>query len=48
VLTTAAATAQDAPKEATILPLLDKPVTLNFNKGGSSVNKPALTGENWR
>ena len=39
------ATTQDAPKEATILPISDKPVTLSFNKGGLSANKPALTGK---
>lgn len=37
------ATTQDAPKEATILPLSDKPVTLSFNKGGLPINKPTLT-----
>jgi len=36
---------QDAPKEATTLPISDKPVTLSFNKGGLSANKPALTGK---
>lgn len=44
MLTTTTATAQDVPKEATILPLSDKPVTLSFNKGGLPANKPALTG----
>jgi len=44
VLTTTAATTQEAPKEATTLPFSDKPVTLSFNKGGLSTNKPALTG----
>ena len=38
-------TTQDIPKEATVLPLLDKPVTLSFNKGGPSTNRPALAGE---
>lgn len=37
------AATQDLPKEATTLPLSDKPVTLSFNKGGLSTNKPTLT-----
>ena len=45
MLTTVTATAQEAPKEATVLPLSDKPVTLSFNKGGSSASKPVLTGK---
>ena len=40
----ATATTQGTPKEATILPLLDNPVTLSLNKGGLSASKPALTG----
>ena len=35
---------QDVPREATILPLSDKPVTLSLNKGGLSANRPTLTG----
>jgi hypothetical protein len=44
-LTMITAITQDAPKKATILPLSDKPVTLSFNKGGLSINKPTLTGK---
>lgn len=39
------AVVQKGPKEASVLPVSDKPVTLSFNKPGSSMNKPAATGQ---